>query len=78
MKKVFVLFVLSFIFVILNSFVFADNTNEQNDVNELFEKYYHDGVYTKETSINLNDEALVEAIKYFHNQYYTNITIKFS
>ena len=35
-------------------------------VESLFETYYADGVYVKETSINLSDDAVEESIKYFH------------
>ena len=66
MKKISILVFMSFIFIVFSSFVFAD-TND-SDVNRLFEKYYYDGVYTKKTNINLNDKAVIEAIKYFHNQ----------
>lgn len=35
-------------------------------VKSLFETYYADGVYTKDTSIYMTDSAVLESIQYFH------------
>lgn len=67
MKKIITLLViimLSFTVVLFNSnCVFGVS----NTVSDLFKEYYYNGTYTKETKINLNVQALIEATKYFHN-----------
>ena len=42
------------------------NPNPSNEVKELFTKFYNNGVYTKNTNINLNSDAQRELLKYFH------------
>lgn len=43
-----------------------DNTNYNSEVTTLFNDYYNNGIYTKETSINLNSEAQKDLSIYFH------------
>ena len=37
-----------------------------SEVSKLFETYYADGVYVKDTSIFMNETAVKECINYFH------------
>lgn len=41
-------------------------SNPNDDVNELFQAYYNDGVYTKNTNIYVNKDVLTETKSYFH------------
>lgn len=46
----------------------AESLTADQAVDALFETYYADGVYTKDTSIYMTEEAVLESIKYFHAQ----------
>lgn len=41
-------------------------TNYNKEVNQLFNKYYDNGIYVKDTIINLTDAAKDDLINYFH------------
>ena len=54
--------------VLFSSKASAEENVENNNVKSLFEEYYHDGVYTKDTLINLTETAQSELITHFHAQ----------
>ena len=65
--------VLTFIFVLVFALILLPNTSAEESVtnekvNKLFEEYYHDSVYTKNTVINLTSTAQEELIQHFHAQ----------
>lgn len=43
-----------------------EEVNYVSEVKSLLMKYYNNGIYTKETSINLNEEAQKDLVTYFH------------
>ena len=46
----------------------VDSENHNKEVNELFNKYYDNGIYIKDTVINLNSAAQGELVEHFHAQ----------
>ncbi len=43
-----------------------DNTPTLNSLQQIIEKYYNNGVYTKKTNINLSEYAIEDIQEYFH------------
>ena len=48
-----------------------EEVNYYNNVNKILNDYYDEGIYTRETKINLTEQASLELVQYFH----ANVTI---
>lgn len=78
MKKKIISFILIFVaaiycYSLVNQPVQADEDEQASEANnsvvDLFEEYYNNGVYSKDTVIYFNEATQKEVVKYFHAQH---------